>query len=201
MLSVANNRAMRALSSRDVGTNWAAVVLTLAAAALSIVVAPGPRGLLGASLALLMGGIAVADLRHFIVPNAATAPAFILGLVHSAVRDFASVGEAVAFAALRAVTLAFLFFALREIHRRLRGREGLGLGDVKLAGVAGAWLDWQTLPLAIEAGALAALAVYVLAKVRRGRPMLFTNRMPFGLFLAPVIWAGWLFEVMVFGAS
>jgi leader peptidase (prepilin peptidase)/N-methyltransferase len=144
-----------------------------------------------------MGAIAIADFRHFIVPNAATAPAFILGLVYSAVRDFALVGEAVAFAALRALTLALLFFVLREIHRWLRGREGIGLGDVKLAGVAGAWLDWSTLPLVIEAAALTALAVYVLAKVTRGRAMLSSNRVPFGLFLAPAIWAGWLFEVIV----
>ena len=34
------------------------------------------------------------------------------------------------------------FFALRYGYARLRGRQGLGLGDVKLAFVAGAWLDW-----------------------------------------------------------
>jgi leader peptidase (prepilin peptidase)/N-methyltransferase len=197
MLSVANQRAMGALTSGDTGANWTAIVIIFAAAALSVIVAPDARGLLGACLALLMGAIAIADFRHFIVPNAATAPAFILGLVYSAVRDFAVVGEAVAFAALRALTLALLFFVLREIHRWLRGREGIGLGDVKLAGVAGAWLDWSTLPLVVEAAALTALAAYVLAKVTRGRPMLSSNRVPFGLFLAPAIWAGWLFEVIV----
>ena len=105
---------MRTLSSRDIGANWIAPALTIAAAATSIILAPGPRGLLGAALALLMGAIAIADLRHFIIPNAATAPAFILGLVHSVVRDPPAVIEPMAFAALRGVTLALLFLALRE---------------------------------------------------------------------------------------
>jgi leader peptidase (prepilin peptidase)/N-methyltransferase len=144
-----------------------------------------------------MGAIAVADLRHFVIPNAATAPAFILGLAHAVVRDWPSVIEPMAFAALRGATLALLFLALREAYRRLRGREGIGLGDVKLAGVAGVWLDWLTIPLAVEAAALVALASYVLAKITQGQPLSGTIRLPFGLFLAPAIWAGWLFEVVV----
>jgi leader peptidase (prepilin peptidase)/N-methyltransferase len=188
---------MRALVSRDVGANWVAAVLIVAAVAASIIVAPGPRGLLGASLALLMGAIAVADFRHFIIPNAATAPAFVLGLVHSVVRDPPLVLEPLAFAALRGVTLALMFLALREIHGRLRRREGIGLGDVKLAGVAGVWLDWLTIPLAVEVAALAGLAAYVLVKITAGQPFRSTNRLPFGLFLAPAIWAGWLFETML----
>ena len=50
--------------------------------------------------------------------------------------------EAVGIALLRGAVLALLFLGLRALYRRLRGRDGIGLGDVKLAGVAGAWLDW-----------------------------------------------------------
>jgi leader peptidase (prepilin peptidase)/N-methyltransferase len=188
---------MRTLSSRDIGANWVAPALTIVAATTSIIVAPGPRGLLGAALALLMGAIAVADLRHFIIPNTATAPAFMLGLAHAVVLDPPSLIEPLAFAALRGATLALLFLALREAYWRLRGREGIGLGDVKLAGVAGVWLDWLTIPLAVEAAAVLALAAYALARITRGQPLSGTMRLPFGLFLAPAIWAGWLFEVLV----
>jgi hypothetical protein len=37
---------------------------------------------------------------------------------------------------------AFAFLVVREAYVRLRGRQGPGLGDVKLAAVAGAWLSW-----------------------------------------------------------
>ena len=62
--------------------------------------------------------------------------------------------------------LALLFLGLRAVYRRLRGRDGIGLGDVKLAGVAGAWLGWVTIPIAIEIAALAAIAVYLRAPLR-----------------------------------
>src|SRR5207302_1162698 len=116
--------SMRALINRDVGANWVAAAFIFAAAAASIIVAPGPRGLLGASLALLMGAIAVADFRHFIIPNAATGPAFVLGLMNSVVRDPPLLIEPMAFATLRGATLALMFLALREVHGRLRRREG-----------------------------------------------------------------------------
>jgi leader peptidase (prepilin peptidase)/N-methyltransferase len=170
--AVASNRMTPTLSSRDIGATWMAPALTFAAAAFSVVLAPGPRGVLGA-------------------------PAFLLGLAYSVVRDAPPVIESMAFAALRGAVLALMFLALREIYRRWRGREGIGLGDVKLAAVAGAWLDWQTIPLAVEVAALAALATFFLAKIIRKQVVLSTSRVPFGLFLAPAIWAGWLFELFL----
>ena len=63
--------------------------------------------------------------------------------------------QAVALAALRGVwTCAHLFCAALG-YARFRGRQGLGLGDVKLAFVAGAWLDWSMIPIAIQLAAFA----------------------------------------------
>ena len=39
----------------------------------------------------------------------------------------------------RAALMFSLFFAFRAGYRKMRGLEGMGLGDVKLAAVAGAW--------------------------------------------------------------
>ena len=93
---------------------------------------------------------------------------------------------------LRAAILALIFLALRVAYRWLRGREGVGLGDVKLAGLVGAWLDWSIIPLAIEIAALSALAVYGFRQFVLRRRLHATARMPFGLFLAPAIWLSWL---------
>ena len=81
-----------------------------------------------------------------------------------------------------------------RLYGRLRGREGLGLGDVKLAGAAGVWLDWWAMPIAIEIGALAALALYVAGHILGRRRIRATTRLPFGLFLAPAIWIAWLLQ-------
>jgi leader peptidase (prepilin peptidase) / N-methyltransferase len=160
----------------------------------SIAVAPDLRGVLGAGLGLLMLAIAVIDGRRFIIPNPLTAAAFALGIVHAGVAAPLTITEAIALAVGRGIVVALIFYGVAAIYERLRGRAGLGLGDVKLAGVAGVWLDWVTLPLAVEIAALAAISVYVVHSIMRGRPMRSTARLPFGLFFATAIWLGWLFE-------
>ncbi|MGZ6244141.1 MAG: prepilin peptidase, partial [Candidatus Binataceae bacterium] len=67
-------------------------------------------------------------------------------------------------------------------------------GDVKLAGVAGAWLGWLTIPIAVEIAALAALAAYGIRHYAAGRPFEAALKFPFGLFFAPAIWLGWLLD-------
>lgn len=117
-------------------------------------------------------------------------PALALGLVNAALD--APIVESVVAAALRgAVTLLF-FWGIRIAYHRLRGREGLGLGDVKLAFVAGVWLNWLLMATAIEIAALAALSGYgALYLVAKNRPT-STTQLPFGLFFAPAIWLSWL---------
>jgi len=65
---------------------------------------------------------------------------------------------------------------------------------VKLAGVAGVWIEWSIIPIAIEIAALAALGTYLVRHWWLRRAVRPTTRLPFGLFLAPAIWIGWLFE-------
>jgi leader peptidase (prepilin peptidase)/N-methyltransferase len=84
-------------------------------------------------------------------------------------------------------------------YRCWRGRDGIGLGDVKLAAVAGAWLSLVTIFAVIELAALAAIGAYLLASVRNRRPLRGTAFLPFGVFLAPAIWIGWLVEAWLAG--
>jgi leader peptidase (prepilin peptidase) / N-methyltransferase len=108
---------------------------------------------------------------------------------------------ALAVAIARGTVLALLFLTIRHVYVRVRGRQGLGLGDIKLAGVAGVWLDWSTMPLAIEIAALAALAMYASRQFVLGRPISATGRLPFGLFFAPAIWICWFLETILLAPS
>jgi leader peptidase (prepilin peptidase)/N-methyltransferase len=169
-------------------------LMALAAGAASLWVAPGWHGLLGALLALVMLAICVIDARQFIIPDALSATALLLALVSAATADRDTALAGIELAVLRAAVLGACFLALRAIYQRIRGRQGIGLGDVKLAAVAGAWLDWTTIPIVIEIAALAALAAIVIRQLVRRRPVRAAGRLPFGLFLAPAIWLGWLLE-------
>lgn len=181
------------------GVIVAFAALAIAGAGVSLWAAPGLRGCLGAALWLIMLAIAAIDARLFIIPNELTAAAFVLALANAAVQAPDAMAESVAMALVRAAGLALMFYGLRALYRRLRNRDGLGLGDVKLAGVAGAWLGVLTIPIAIEIAALAALAVFGMRLYRSGRSLDSTLKFPFGLFLAPSIWLGWLLETTLLG--
>jgi leader peptidase (prepilin peptidase) / N-methyltransferase len=71
------------------------------------------------------------------------------------------------------------------------------MGDVKLAAVAGAWLDWFAILVAVEIAVLVALGAYLLRGVVARRPLRATSAMPFGLYLAPAIWAAWLVQTIL----
>jgi leader peptidase (prepilin peptidase)/N-methyltransferase len=80
-------------------------------------------------------------------------------------------------------------------YRRWRGRDGLG--DIKLAAVAGAWLGWATIFAVIELAALSALGAYLVNGYLRNRPLKAREFLAFGTFLAPAIRLGWLIEALL----
>lgn len=163
---------------------------------LSFAASPNLRGAFGGALALLMLAIAISDAREFIIPNKFTATAFVLGLTFSAVFGDGPSVEAALTSLLRALLTAAPLFALLLIYQWWRGRPGLGLGDVKLAAVAGAWLDWFTIVATIEVAAISALIGYGIWRFVLRRPIDNTTPLPFGLFLAPAIWAGWIGQAL-----
>jgi leader peptidase (prepilin peptidase) / N-methyltransferase len=173
------------------------VVLSLAlftAVVGSLVAAPGPDGLFGAFLAALMLAIAVIDSDRYIIPNELTGAAVALALFRAGTVGPDADWRALMWTSLRAAAIALPFLGLMIGYRRWRGRDGLGLGDIKLAAVAGAWLGLVTVFAMIELAALSALGAYVTRGYLRKRPLKATAFLPFGLFLAPAIWFGWLVE-------
>jgi leader peptidase (prepilin peptidase) / N-methyltransferase len=166
-------------------------VVGLGAVFASFVAAPGWLGAAGAVLATLMLAIAVIDRRRLIIPDQLNALAFVAGIAEVGLRAEAPAGEAIALAFLRAAVMFGAFFAFRDGYRRLRGIEGIGLGDVKLAGVAAVWLDWSNLPVVVDVAALSALASALFGRLK-GKKYSLTSRLPFGAFFAPAIWICWL---------
>jgi leader peptidase (prepilin peptidase)/N-methyltransferase len=169
----------------------------LASVGASLVASPGPDGLFGAFLGLLMFAVAVTDSQRYIIPNELTAAAVALALLRAGMVGPDADWRAMIWAALRAAAITVPFLALMIAYRYWRGRDGLGLGDIKLAAVAGAWLGFATIFAVIELAALSALGAYIVNGYLRKRPLKATAFLPFGLFLAPAIWIGWLVEALL----
>lgn len=151
-------------------------------------------GLLG-----LTGAVAIViyDWRAFRIPDFLTLPAVPIGLALSG----SLLGGASSFVAdpwhvAAAIGAAAALYLLRAWYGYARGIEAIGLGDVKLAAVAGAWVGPALLPHVFLVASLSALAYA--AVVYAWQRDVLQRRIPFGVFLAPSTWGVW-FAVEVYG--
>ncbi len=179
-----------------------ALLLTIlaAAAAISLALLPIVPALVSIVLATAMLGIAWVDFREFRIPDVLSLPAIPVGLLATGRLIEADMPLIPLDGVAGMLAGSLVFYGVREAYYRLRGREGLGLGDVKLAGVAGAWTGWQGLPDVVLLAAILALALiaatHLIAKARTAerRELTLSHRVPFGVTLAPSIWIVWLLQ-------
>jgi leader peptidase (prepilin peptidase)/N-methyltransferase len=121
------------------------------------------------------------------LPDALVFPLLALGLA-----TFAGAGREWLDHAIGAIAGFLVFAGIAWSFSRLRGHTGLGLGDAKLAAVAGAWLGWMSLPSIILLAAVGGLLTYLVAALRRG-PTAWREPIPFGIPLSLAIWLTWLY--------
>lgn len=138
----------------------------------------GIAGMLLAVLLATCGVIVVVDARERIIPDACNVVVAALGLVFAS-RD--GTVEALA-AAVQGSSACLVLWAFRALYRRLRGRQGLGLGDVKFLGAAGTWVGLGGLPPLILIACAVALAFLGLGRLR-GHRITAHLALPFGPFL------------------
>ena len=176
----------------------AAVVAALIGAAAGSILGEPYQIAASAFLACTMGAMAFEDVRSMRVPNIWNALAAIGGFVVVAIEARwlqVDLLGALGWATLSAIVCGGVFFLLRELFFRLRGVEGLGFGDVKLAATGGVWLGWELFPVAVSVAALGAILwVAAAALLHRGWPR--ERKIPFAAFLAPAIWIAWLYSRM-----
>jgi len=157
---------------------------------------PWPLALASTTLGGFMLAGADIDARTYLLPDLMTAGALLSGLFAAAIFDPVSAWLGFATAMARAVGTALVLGLLRTGYARLRGREGLGLGDIKLAAALGAWLPLQAIPVCFALATAAALLAVLLAALRGGH-IERTTRVPLGAFLCPAVWLTYFASVLV----
>lgn len=149
---------------------------------------PGSVTAISMVLAACLIALSVIDLRTFRLPDVLTVPLILAGVACAWVVEWDAPVWRIA-----AALAGYLFlWAVAAIYRRLRGREGLGLGDAKLLAGGGAWLGFSGLPtVMLWATGIAILCVLIAALL--GRRIEGAAAMPFGPFLALGFWLVWLY--------
>jgi leader peptidase (prepilin peptidase)/N-methyltransferase len=153
---------------------------------------PTPEFLIAAPFTLALVVLFFTDLDHQILPDAVTLVGTGVGLAVAWFNPFLSgvgwhrVWMSMAGAALGAGVL----WGVGAIYGKLRGVEAMGMGDVKMMGMVGAFAGPAGVLFTIFAGSVLG-ALFGLALVPlRGRSL--RDTLPFGCFLAPAALAALL---------
>ena len=139
----------------------------------------GWQPLLGVRLVFVSAMIAlfVIDLQHRILPNVITLPGVVIGVAASVLFEPGWLASLIGVAAGGGA-----LWVVGEAYFRIRGEEGMGMGDVKMLAMIGAFLGWQLM--------LVTLLIASLAGSVFGGGMILLNRgsmkyaLPLGSFLA-----------------
>ena len=144
----------------------------------AIVYASDPA-MLGARLVFtgLLIALFVTDLETMRLPNVLTLPGIAIGVAFSTVLP-----PGLQSSVLGAVIGAAVPWAIRWLWYQMKGVEAMGLGDVKMLAMIGAFLGWRQVWLVLFFASLVGALFGIVLTVSRRRSM--ASRLPFGTFLA-----------------
>jgi len=120
--------------------------------------------------------ISIIDIKHKIIPDTITLPGIIFGLVAGSY--LFGLKESL----VGLISGGGIFLLVSEVYYRVRGRVGMGGGDIKFIAAVGALLGTKNVFLIIFLSALMGSVVGLIGLVVK--KMNATSQIPFGPFLA-----------------
>jgi leader peptidase (prepilin peptidase)/N-methyltransferase len=130
------------------------------------------------AIVALLVVVAFIDIDHFLILNVITFPAIAASPLLAAVVGHVTLQDSL----LGIVGGGGGLWAFAWSYEKIRGREGMGMGDVKLLAMIGGLLGWQASLFSLFAGAFAGSAFGLVTMVARRRGL--DLEIPFGPFLA-----------------
>ena len=119
------------------------------------------------------------DIDHRIVPDVISLPGIVCGFAASFLPGFPRPMHSLIGIAAGGGFLFLILFAYEKIMKD----EGMGMGDVKLLAMIGAFLGWQALPVTILVASITGTVTGMAFAIARGEPVR-KFPVPFGPFLA-----------------
>jgi leader peptidase (prepilin peptidase) / N-methyltransferase len=186
-----------ALALRVEGRRYTPLVCLLIGGAiwLGIGVVGAPGGLVIAISALaflaLLAAVCAIDARFGIIPDSLVIALAVAGVLQVAATGAADPIERVAEAGA-VLAAAWLF---RAGYFRVRGVQGLGLGDVKLMAAGVLWTGAASVPVVILVAVLSALVGLAVVRAQ-GHRLRGRDAIAFGPHLALGLWLGWIADIL-----
>ena len=122
------------------------------------------------------------DLKHFIIPNEITYPLMVIGFIKSFdpnlnIDLFPNFINSLIGGLFGYMIIWLIIF----IYKKLRDKEGMGLGDAKLLSAIGFWFGWISIPFVIFLSSVLALLVVTPSLINKSKEM--SSQIPFGPYL------------------
>ena len=122
------------------------------------------------------------DLKHFIIPNVLTFPLMIIGFLKSFDPNLNQtifpnyINSLIGGLFGYSIIWSIIFF-----YKKIRKKEGMGLGDAKLMAVIGFWFGWISIPFTIFISSVVALILVIPSLINQSRKM--SSEIPFGPYI------------------
>ena len=142
-----------------------------------------PEALRGALFFTILLGIALTDVREYIIPDEFTYGGLVIGLLFALVGGLPTLVPALIGAVVGFALLWLIGFAGQLILKE----EAMGGGDVKMMAMVGAFVGWQGVLLTIFLGALLGTIIFLPLSLLGRRKLV-----PFGVFLSVGAAATWI---------
>ncbi len=117
--------------------------------------------------------LAMIDIDTQLLPDNLTLSLLWLGLIVNTQNTFISSENAI----LTCAGSYLLLFSFLKIFSYITGKDGMGLGDVKLFAALGAWLGWQQMPIILLmsslVGSIVGIVILSLTKKGKDTPLAF----------------------------
>ena len=122
------------------------------------------------------------DLKHFIIPNELTFPLMAIGLFKSFDPNlnqylFPNFLNSL----IGGVAGYLIIWMIIFIYKRLRNKEGMGLGDAKLLSAIGFWFGWISIPFILFFSSFIALVSAIPSLINKSKNL--SSQIPFGPYL------------------
>ena len=122
------------------------------------------------------------DLKHFIIPNELTFPLMLIGFVKSFEPNLNQTIFPNYINSLIGGFFGYLIiWLIIFFYKKVRNKEGMGLGDAKLMAVVGFWFGWASIPFTIFISSAVALVLVIPSLIKKTRNM--SAQIRFGPFI------------------
>ena len=122
------------------------------------------------------------DLKHFIIPNSLTFPLMFIGFIKSFDPNLDNFLFPNYINSLIGGVIGYLIiWLIIFVYKKVRNKEGMGLGDAKLLSAIGFWFGWVSIPFVLFLSSMIALGLSLPSLINKSKNL--PSQIPFGPYI------------------